>query len=233
MANKCIYSNLISKYRMENFIEGICNHLARSAGNTVAEKPGLTAFNPLVLYGTMGTGKTHFANAIGARIKELFPNKTVIYVSSKTFQMQFSDSVKTRTSDLFIQFYEKSDVLILDDIQAWSNQYPKVQEVFLYILIQLLQHNGQIIITSDRAPIELDGIDSNIRSYLTSGLCAELLTADKETIKLIARQKIETAHIEICDQLVEEIANSFNSSVRDLDGAIATLLAQKSDSPSF
>ena len=147
--------------------------------------------------------------------------------------MQFSDSVKTRTSDLFIQFYEKSDVLILDDIQAWSNQYPKVQEVFLYILIQLLQHNGQIIITSDRAPIELDGIDSNIRSYLTSGLCAELLTADKETIKLIARQKIETAHIEICDQLVEEIANSFNSSVRDLDGAIATLLAQKTDSPSF
>ncbi|NDD47208.1 MAG: AAA family ATPase, partial [Flavobacteriia bacterium] len=151
-----IESQLNPNYSFENFIEGDCNRLARSAGYAVAQKPGGTSFNPLLIYGGVGLGKTHLAHAIGIEIKDRFPEKTVLYVSAERFTQQFIDAIRNNTKNDFVHFYQLIDVLIMDDVQSFSGK-EKTQDVFFEIFNHLHQQGKQVILTSDRAPVDLQG----------------------------------------------------------------------------
>ena len=156
-----IDSQLNPSYNFDNFIEGDCNRLARSAGYAVSKNPGGTSFNPLMLYGGVGLGKTHLAHAIGVEIKDNYPEKTVLYVSAEKFTQQFIDSIRNNTKNDFVHFYQMIDVLIIDDVQSFSGK-EKTQDVFFEIFNHLHQNGNQIILTSDRAPVELQGMEQRL-----------------------------------------------------------------------
>ena len=228
MAKVRINSQLSPNYTLENFVEGDCNRLARSAGYAVAEKPGTTSFNPLLLYSGVGLGKTHLANAIGLKTKELHPDKVVLYVTSEQFMQQYAQAGRDNTTNDFIHFYEMVDVLIIDDIQFWSGKAQKTQEAFFHIFNHLHQRNCQIIITSDKAPGELQGLEPRLLSRLKWGLNADLQAPDVETRKKILRQKLQNDGIEMNDDVIEYIAYNINTNVRELEGALISLIAQSS-----
>ena len=223
-----INSQLSSSYTLENYVEGDCNRLARSAGYAVAEKPGQTSFNPLLLYSNVGLGKTHLANAIGLKTKELHPDATVLYVTSEQFMQQYAEAGRSGTTNDFIHFYEMIDVLIVDDIQFWAGKAQRTQEAFFHIFNHLHQRNCQIIITSDKAPGELQGLEPRLISRLKWGLSADLQSPDVETRKNILRQKLQNDGIEMADDVIEYIAYNINSNVRELEGALISLIAQSS-----
>ncbi len=223
-----INSQLNGNYTLENFIEGDCNRLARAAGYAVAEKPGLTSFNPLFLHGGVGLGKTHLAHAIGIKTKELHPDKTVLYVTSEQFLQQYVDAVKNKNTNDFIHFYELVDFLILDDIQFWSNKGIHTQEAFFQIFNYLHQRHSQIIITSDKAPSELGTLEPRLLSRLKWGLSADLLVPDVETRLAILRQKLANDGIDMPEEVIEYIAYNINTNIRELEGALVSLIAQAS-----
>lgn len=221
-----IHSQLNASYTLENFVEGSCNRLPRSAGYAVAEKPGTTSFNPLLIYGGVGLGKTHLAHAIGIKTKEKHPDKTILYVTSEQFLQQYVDAVKNNTTTDFIHFYQMIDVLILDDIQFWSNKAIRTQEAFFQIFNDLHQRHKQIIITSDKAPADLQGLEPRLLSRLKWGLAADLQVPDVETRMAILRQKLENDGIEMPHDVIEYIAYNVNTNVRELEGALVSLTAQ-------
>lgn len=223
-----INSQLSGSYTLDNFIEGECNRLARAGGYAVADNPGTTAFNPLMLYGGVGLGKTHLANAIGLKTKELHPEKTVLYVTSEQFLQQYADAGRNGTTSDFIHFYEMIDVLIIDDIQFWSNKATRTQEAFFHIFNTLHQAKKQIIITSDKAPSELQGLENRLISRFKWGLAAELQAPDVETRMSILRQKLANDGIVMPPDVIEYIAYNINTNVRELEGALISLIAQSS-----
>lgn len=220
-------SNLNPNYSFENFIEGDCNRLARSAGFAVAEKPGGTAFNPLLIYGGVGLGKTHLGHAIGISIKDQFPNKTVLYVSSEKFTHQFIDSVKNNSTNDFIHFYQMIDVLIIDDVQFFSGK-EKTQDVFFHIFNHLHQTGKQLVLTSDKAPVEMQGMEQRLLSRFKWGLSADLQMADLETRIAILNKKMYADGIELPSEVVEYLAYSISNNIRELEGALISLIAQSS-----
>ncbi len=223
-----IPSHLSSNYTLENFVEGDCNRLARSAGYAVAEKPGQTSFNPLFLHSNVGLGKTHLANAIGLKTKELNPDMTVLYVTSEQFMQQYAEAGRQGTTNDFIHWYEQVDVLIVDDIQFWAGKAQKTQEAFFHIFNHLHLLGRQIIITSDKAPSELQGLEPRLLSRLKWGLSADLQAPDVETRMAILRQKLQNDGIEMSDEVIEYIAYNINTNVRELEGALISLIAQSS-----
>lgn len=223
-----VNSQLSDSYSLSNFVEGDCNRLARSAGYAVAENPGRTSFNPLLLHGGVGLGKTHLANAIGLKTKELHPNKTVLYVTSEQFMQQYADAGKNGTTNEFIHFYEMIDVLIVDDIQFWANKATKTQEAFFHIFNYLYQKKNQVIVTSDKAPSELVGLEPRLLSRLKWGLSADLQLPDVETRIKILQQKLANDGIEMPYEVIEYIAYNINSNIRELEGALVSLIAQSS-----
>ncbi len=223
-----VNSQLNESWRLENFVEGDCNRLARSAGFTIAQNPGKTSFNPLLIYGNSGLGKSHLATAIGWKTKELHPDKVVLYVTSDQFMRQYMTSSQDNTVNEFIHFYECVDVLIIDDIQFWANRAPKTQEAFFQIFNHLHQQKKQIIITSDKAPSELTGIEDRIVNRLKWGLQADLQIPDVETRINILKQKLAQDGIEMPYAVIEHIAYNINTNVRELEGALVTLMAQSS-----
>ncbi len=220
-------SQLNGSYTLENFVEGDCNRLARSAGYAVAEKPGSTSFNPLFIHSGVGLGKTHLANAIGLKTKELHPDKTVLYVTSEQFMNQYGDACKDKRVNDFMHFYEMIDVLIIDDIQMAAKS-EKTQEAFFHIFNHLHQRNCQIIITSDKSPSDIQGLQPRLLSRLKWGLQAELQAPDVETRKAILHQKLQNEGGEMGDDVVEYIAYNIASNVRELEGALISLMAQSS-----
>ena len=220
-------SNLNPQYSFDNFVEGDCNRLARSAGYAVAQKPGGTAFNPLLIYGGVGLGKTHLAHAIGIEIKNQFPNKTVLYVSSEKFANQFIDAIKGNTTNDFIHFYQMMDVLIIDDVQFFAGK-EKTQDVFFHIFNHLHQNGKQIILTSDKPPVEMQGMEQRLLSRFKWGLSADLSAPDLETRMAILEKKMYGNGIELPKEVVEYLAYSINTNVREMEGALNTLLAQAS-----
>lgn len=209
----------------DNYIEGKCNKVARSAGMAIAEKPGKTPFNPLFIYGGSGFGKTHITQAIGLKIKDLHPNKTVLYVSANQFRTQYTDSVRNGTVNDFINFYQLIDVLIIDDIHDLANN-AKTQNTFFHIFNYLHQAGKQLILTSDKPPFNLEGIDKRLITRFKWGLTAEIEAPDYNTRKGILMHKVENGGLDISEDVISFIAENVISSIRELEGIIISLMAQ-------
>ncbi|MFD0992103.1 chromosomal replication initiator protein DnaA [Tenacibaculum geojense] len=222
-----IESQLNPNYNFVNFVEGDSNRLARSAGMAVANKPGGTSFNPLLIYGGVGLGKTHLAHAIGVEIKDKYPDKTVLYISSEKFTQQFIDSVKSNTRNDFIHFYQMIDVLIIDDVQFLSGK-AGTQDVFFHIFNHLHQNGKQVILTSDKAPVDMQDIEQRLLSRFKWGLSAELQSPDYETRISILQNKLYRDGVEMPEDIVEYIAKNIKSNVRELEGVIISMIAQAS-----
>jgi chromosomal replication initiator protein len=222
-----VESQLNPNYSFDNFVEGDCNRLSRSAGYAVAQKPGGNAFNPLLLYGGVGLGKTHLAQAIGIEVKKNFPNKTVLYVQSEKFITQFIESIKNNNQNDFVHFYQMIDVLIIDDVQYFAGK-EKTQDVFFHIFNHLHQLGKQIILTSDRAPVDIQGIEQRLLSRFKWGLSADLQSPGLETRIAILDKKVYNEGIQLPKEVNEYLAYSITSNVRELEGALISLLAQSS-----
>ena len=214
-------------YTFDNFIEGDCNRLARSAGYAVAQRPGVTSFNPLMLYGGVGLGKTHLVQAIGNEIVNGEEKKVVLYVSSEKFANQFFDAIKNNNIQEFSNFYLKVDVLIIDDVQFFEGK-EKTQEIFFHIFNHLHQSGSQIIMTSDRPPKDLDGLMERLVSRFKWGLTADLQQPDYETRIAIINTKMQSDGISIPDNVVEYLAYSVDTNIRELEGVIISLIANAS-----
>ncbi len=212
-------------YTFENFVEGDCNRLARSAGYAVAAKPGGTSFNPLLIYGGVGLGKTHLAQAIGNEIKRDMPDKLVIYVSCEKFCQQFVDSLKNNTINDFVNFYQAMDVIIMDDVHNFAGK-DKTQDIFFHIFNHLHQSGKQLIITSDKAPKDLAGLEERLLSRFKWGLSADLSVPDIETRMAILKKKMYQDGIELPYDVIEYVAHNIDNNVRELEGAMVSLLAQ-------
>ena len=220
-------SNLNPSYRFENFIEGDCNRLARSAGFAVAQKPGITSFNPLMFYGGVGLGKTHLVQAIGNEIISSDNTKRIIYVASEKFTNQFIEALRNNNLQDFINYYKEVDVLILDDVQ-FLKEKEKTQEIFFHIFNHLHQGGKQIIMTSDCAPKDLKGLQERLVSRFKWGLTADLQAPDFETRMAIIQTKMQADGISIPDEVVEYIAYTVDTNIRELEGVVISLIAHAS-----
>ena len=207
-----------------NYIEGDSNKLPRSIGLSIAEHPNTTQFNPMFIYGPSGCGKTHLINAIGLRIKQLYPQKRVLYISARLFQVQYTNSVLNNTTNDFINFYQTIDVLIVDDIQEWMTA-TKTQDTFFHIFNHLFKNGKRIILASDRPPVELKGMNERLLTRFACGLIAELEKPNVQLCVDILNSKIKRDGLNIPDGVVQFIAQTANGSVRDLQGVINSLLA--------
>ncbi len=222
-----IESQLNPNYNFENFLEGDSNRLARSAGMAVANKPGGTSFNPLLVFGGVGLGKTHLAHAIGVEIKDKYPEKTVLYISAEKFTQQYIESVKKNTRNDFIHFYQLIDVLIIDDVQFLSGK-SGTQDVFFHIFNHLHQNGKQVILTSDKAPVDMQDIEQRLLSRFKWGLSAELQSPDYETRVSILKNKLYRDGVEMPEDIIDHVAKNIKTNIRELEGAIISLIAQSS-----
>ncbi len=220
-------SNLNPHYTFNSFIEGDCNRLARSAGFAVAAKPGVTSFNPLMVYGGVGLGKTHLVQAIGNEIKNNLSDKFVLYVSSEYFTNQFIEAVKNNKVQDFTNFYLQIDILIIDDVQFLSGK-EKTQEIFFHIFNHLHQSGKQIIMTSDCPPRDLKGLEERLLSRFKWGLTADLQQPDLETRIAIIQKKMQADGIDIPANVIEYLAYSVDTNIRELEGVIISLIAHAS-----
>lgn len=223
-----IPSNLNESLNFDNFVEGECNHFACMAGKTIAQAiPGTTPYNPLFIYSQTGLGKTHLAHAIGLSIKANYPEMVVLYVNSDLFYQQFVEASHNNNYVDFINFYQKVDVLIIDDIQFLSTK-TKTQEAFFNIFNHLQLRKKQIIICADKSPAEITGFEARVLNRFKWSLVVELQAPDLETRKAILAKKLENNGIEFPEEVIEYIALRVTSNVRELEGAMIALLAQAS-----
>jgi chromosomal replication initiator protein len=220
-------SNLIPSYSFDNFVEGDCNRLARSAGLAVAFKPGITSFNPLMLYGGVGLGKTHLMHAIGNKIRELDNQRKVIYISSEKFTNQFIESLTKNAANDFTEHYMHMDVLIIDDVQFLAGK-EKTQEIFFHIFNHLQQAGKQIILSSDCSPKDLKGMHERLISRFKWGLTADLQQPDFETRMAIIQKKMQNDGVHMPIEVVEYLAINIDTNIRELEGALISLIAQSS-----
>lgn len=220
-----INPQLNPSFTFETFIEGDCNRLARAAGLSVAERPGATSFNPLLIYGDVGLGKTHLAQAIGNKILELYPQKSVLYVTSEKFTNQIIDSIRNNAISDLVNFYQLLDVLIVDDIQFLGGK-EKTQEIFFFIFNQLHQARKQIVLTSDRAPKDLPGMEPRLISRFKWGLSADLQPPDFETRMAILGAKMSQEGVDLPNDVVEFICFQIQNNIRELEGVLISLSAQ-------
>lgn len=207
-----------------NYLEGDSNKLPRSIGLSIAEHPNTTQFNPMFIYGPSGCGKTHLVNAIGMRAKQLYPQKRVLYISARLFQVQYTNSVRNNTTNDFINFYQTIDILIVDDIQEWMTAI-KTQDTFFHIFNHLFRNGKRIILASDRPPVDLKGMNERLLTRFACGLIAELEKPNVELCVDILHNKIRRDGLTIPEDVIRYIAQTANGSVRDLQGVINSLLA--------
>jgi len=220
-------SQLNSIYSFDTYVEGDCNRLARAAGYAVAKKPGVTSFNPLMIHGSVGLGKTHLVHAIGNEIKANLGDKFVLYVSSEKFINQFIKSVQNNEVQSFQNFYLQVDTLIIDDVQFFAKK-EKTQEMFFHIFNHLHQSGKQIIMTSDRPPKDLKGFEERLLSRFKWGLTADIYQPDFETRMAIIHNKMEAEGIIIPDDVIEYLAYTVDTNIRELEGVLISLIAHSS-----
>ncbi len=212
-------------YSFANFIEGECNRLGRAAGLAIANSPGKNAFNPLFIYGGSGLGKTHLAQAIGIEIKNKYPDKTVLYVSANRFMTQYIDAVnvKNKMTD-FLHFYQMMDVLILDDVQEFAEKQG-TQNAFFHIFNHLHQSGKQLILTSDKAPVDLMGLEQRLLSRFKWGLSVELTAPSYNTRLEIIKAKSAKDGIQLPEDVLNFLASKVVGSIREIEGILVTLIA--------
>ncbi len=221
---KEIDSQLNESYTFERFIEGDCNQLARSAAWAIAQEPGGTNFNPYLVYGGVGLGKTHLIQAVGNYVTENRSDKTVLYVSSERFTTEFVQSIQRNRISEFSMFYRQVDVLIVDDVQFFSGK-EKTQEEFFHIFNALHQAGKQIVLSADRPTREIDGIEERLLSRFQWGLSADVQPPGLETRIAILQRKAENDGIDLDQDVIEFIAHNVKSNIRELEGALIRLLA--------
>ena len=225
-------SQLNTQYTFDNFIKGEPNKLARAAAVEIAKNPGKTIFNPLFLYGGSGVGKTHLAYAIGNEVCRLTPEARVLYVSANTFKLQFQDAVNHNRVPDFLLFYQSVDVLIVDDIQYFAD-LKGTQDTFFQIFNHLQQSHKQLILTSDRSPMELRGVQDRLLSRFKWGLSAEITRPDYQLRHDILLYRVRKDGIKLNDDIITFVANNVTENIRDLEGVLVSLLAYSTltDSP--
>ncbi|MDR2948697.1 MAG: chromosomal replication initiator protein DnaA [Prevotella sp.] len=217
-------SQLNNKYTFDNFFEGDSNKLARTAGEAITKNPGKTAFNPLFVHGTSGVGKTHLCHAVGNRIKELFPEKRVLYVSAHLFKVQYAEAGRYNTTNDFINFYQGIDVLIIDDIHELAG-IEKTQNTLFHIFNHLHQNNKQLILTCDKSPSELQGVEERLLTRFRWGLTTKVDNPDKGLRLKILQNKILHDGLSIPEDVVDYIAENVTDNARDLEGIIVSIMA--------
>ena len=216
-------SNLNNRLTFNNFYEGASNKLARSLAMKIAADPGKD-FNPCFIYGQSGVGKTHLCHAIGNKIMELNPQKRVLYISAHLFEVQFTDARKKNTHNEFVYFYQGVDVLILDDIHELAGK-EKTQQAYFHIFNHLKLIGKQLILTADKAPVDVQGLEDRLLGRLKGGLMLELQRPDLELRKKILQQKVKQDGLNIAEEIIDFIAENATDHVRDLEGIITSLVA--------
>ena len=216
-------SNVNVTYTFENFVEGKSNQLARAAASQVADNPG-TAYNPLFLYGGTGLGKTHLLHAVGNAIKDRNPDAKVVYMHSERFVQDMVKALQTNAIEEFKRYYRSVDALLIDDIQFFANK-ERSQEEFFHTFNALLEGNQQIILTSDRYPKEIDGVEDRPRSRFGWGLTVAIEPPELETRVAILMCKAEENKIHLPDEVAFFIAKRLRSNVRELEGALNRVIA--------
>ncbi len=220
-----VENQLNPNYNFSTFIEGDCNRLARGAGKAIALNPGKTAFNPMIIYGDVGLGKTHLVHAIGNEILSENNEKQILYVATEKFTNQVINAIKDNSLSDFMHFYQMIDVLIIDDIQFLAKK-PKTQEIFFNIFNDLHQSGKQIILTSDRAPKDLKDVENRLISRFKWGLSADLSSPDFETRKAILQKKIEKEGLSLSTEVTDFICYHIKNNIRELEGVLISLVAQ-------
>ena len=217
-------SRLKAKYIFETFVRGKSNELAYAAAVAVAEAPGMTTYNPLFLYGGVGLGKTHLMHSIGNYIMEQAPSVKVLYVTSETFTNEFVTSIRERKNEEFRRKYRDIDVLLMDDVQFISDKEGTQEELF-HTFNTLYDVNKQIVISSDQPPIEMKNLESRLSSRFGMGLLVDITQPDFETRAAILEKKAEFDHILMPKDVINYIAKSISSNIRDLEGALNKVAA--------
>lgn len=220
-------THLNPRYKFDNFIKGEGNQLARAAAIAIGENPGETTFNPFFIYGGVGLGKTHLIHAIGNAVLSKYPNKKVIYLSTEHFTVEFVDSIQNDRINDFSNFYKSMDVLIIDDIQFLIGK-EKTQDLFFHIFNTLHQSGKQIVLSSDKPPKDLKGLNERLISRFQWGLTADIQPPDFETRIAILKNKSLSYGIELSSEILEYIASNITSNIRELEGCLIKILASSS-----
>ena len=216
--------HLNESYTFERFIMGDCNRLARAAAWSIAQQPGATSFNPFLIYGGVGLGKTHLIQAIGNYALANGHAKTVRYVSSETFTAEFVQSIQNHRIAEFSQFYRSIDLLIVDDVQFFGGK-EKTQEEFFHIFNELHQTGKQIVLSSDRPPRDIAGIEERLLSRFQWGLAADVQMPELETRIAILKRRAKDDGTRIAPEVLEYVATHVKSNIRELEGALIRLQA--------
>ncbi len=220
-------NNILERYNFDNFVEGANNQFARAAALAVAESPGKTTFNPFVIYGGVGLGKTHLIQAIGNFTVGMGSAKKVLYVDSEKFTIEFINSIQTNKTTEFSSIYRNVDLLIVDDIQFFINK-ERTQEEFFHTFNALYNTGKQIVLSSDRPPKDLKGVEERLLSRFQWGLVADIQPPELETRIAILQQKAEENGITLSGEIIDFIASNVTSNIRELEGALIRLLAYSS-----
>ena len=218
-------SQLNPNKNFDTFIEGESNRLARSAGKAITERPGGTSFNPLFIFGGVGLGKTHLAHAIGNEIQEKHPKKRILYIEAEDFTKQYSVAAKHNNRTDFIHLYQQIDVLIIDNVQFFASK-PGTQDVFFQIFNHLHQNGKQLILTSDKAPVDIQDVEQRLLSRFKWGLSAELQAPDYQMRKRILQAILYRDGVEMSEEIVDYIAQNVKTNIRELEGVNTSLMAE-------
>lgn len=225
-------ATLNSSYTFDDFIEADCNRLARSAGLAVAERPGATSFNPFLIYGKVGLGKTHLAHAIGNLVADAHPDLNILYLTSEAFTNCFVHAIQHNMLGEFASSFREIDVLIVDDIQFFSGK-EKTQEQFFHLFNDLHQGGAQIVLAADRPPSEIKGIEERLLSRFRWGLSADVQPPDFETRIAILQRGANRHGLDLPFEIIEYIAANVTDNIRVLEGSLNRILASRNidDSP--
>lgn len=216
--------NLNPRYTFDTFVVGPFNQLAFTAAKAAIDRPGIT-YNPLFIYGDTGRGKTHLIQAVGNQYKKQYPNRKVFYLTSDRFGNEYTDSLQSGTTNRFKDKYRQYDLLIIDDVQFFSNKQ-KFQEELFHLFNSLYDNNKQILFSSDRAPVAIPDIAERLRGRLASGMTVDISEPDVESRIAIVRKKLATNGVMVEDEVAEFVATSVPGSIRELEGYINTIVCQ-------